>query len=315
MTLTNEPHKVLVFVPDPTATLVDFDRILIQKSTTGTSGDYQDLLWVSAQPAELTGTKKEGFNGLNGKDFTFKADGVEYTVSFTTEYSAADVATRINAVTGLPVNDAGGYVRIQSGTSGMSSTLEIHESSEAGVILGFYSGTYDQGRDLWTTIVAGTRLYTITDPHSDNDYWYRYIFVNSTTYARSEESAPFNARPLGAIDPSYLIYGTGVIADLEGNPVAGKKIVVYNRYVPTVVDGALLDGPEAVIYETDEQGLIAIPFIHGSKVSIGIEDTKLRRDVDVPTSGDSFDLLDQSVLDDRLGITYYPIVDGERTTL
>ena len=314
MALTNELHKVLVFIANPTSILVDFDRVVLQKSTTGTSGDYSSLLWAAAQPAQLTGTKEEGFD-LNGKTFKFKADGTEYTVTFTTEYTALEVATRITTVTGLPVNDQGGYVRIQSGTTGLTSTLEIHESTEGGVALGFYQGTYDQGMDLWTTVLAGTRLYSHDDPHSSDDYWYRYVFVNSVTYAQSAFSAPFKARPLGAIDPSYLIYGTGIIADLEGKPVAGKKIVVYNRFVPTVVGGALLDGPETVIYETDNQGLIAIPFIHGSKVSIGIEGTKLRRDIDVPTTGDSFDLLDPSLLDDRLGITYYPIVDGERTTL
>lgn len=314
MTITNELHKVLVFVLDPDAILVDFDRIVIQKSTTGSSGDFYDILEDTAKAAALTGKKKEGFD-LNGKDFKFKADGTEYTVSFTTEYSAADVATRITTVTGLTASDVGGYVKIESSTTGLTSTLEIHESTEGGVELGFYLDDFDIGEDAWITVVTGTKLYIQDDPHSDNDYWYRSYYQNSSTLVTSEPSAPFLPRPLGAVDPANIIYGTGIIADTEGNPVVGKLITVYNKFVPTVVGGALIDGPETKIYETDEQGIITIPLVHGSRISIGIEDTKLRRDIDVPTSGDSFDLLDESLLDDRLGITYYPIVDGERTTL
>ena len=314
MSITHELHKVLVFVPDPTATMVDYDKISLLKSITGSSGDFQEILKTAAAAASLKGANPQTFD-LNGKDFKFSVDGTEYSVTFGAQVTAVDAAAEIVLQTGQIATPDGDYVRINSGTTGLSSTVEIETSTEGGVELGFYLDDYDIGEDPWIDLVGGTKLYVQDDPHSDNDYWYKYQFVNSGTLVRSELSVPFRPRPLGAIDPTYLIYGTGVLADLEGNPVVGKNIVVYNRYVPTVVGGALLDGPETVLYETDEQGLIAIPFVQGSQVSIGIEDTKLRRDIDVPTTGDSFDLFDASLLDDRLGITYYPIADGERITL
>jgi len=313
--ITNELHKVLIFVVDPAAILADYDSIIVFKSVTGPSGAFQAMLSSLARAAELIGTKKEGFS-LNGKELRFTADGgVESSVFFTTEVSAADVAAKIVSATGLLANDQGGYVRIRSGTSGLTSTMQVETSSDGGVELGFYKGVWDVGEGQWLSLSPTQKLYILDDPHSSDDYWYKYIFINSSTGSYSVPSAPFMARPVGALDPTNIIYGTGVIVDLEGNPVEGKRIVVYNRFVPKVVSGALIDGPQTKIYETDEQGLVAIPFVHGSKVSIGIEDTKLRRDIDVPDSGDAFNLLDESLLDDRLGIEYYPIVDGERTTL
>jgi hypothetical protein len=314
MAITNELHKVLIFIADPTTILVDYDRVVLYKSTTGSSGDYQAILASAAAAATLKGLKKETFD-LNGKSFKFKEDGVEKTATFTTETTAAQVAAKITTDTGVTAADDGGYIKLTSGTTGLASTIQIHESTEGGVILGFYTGAYDIGEGLWITIVGGTKLYVQDDPHSDNGYWYMTKYVNSGTLIESEFSAPFQARPLGALDPDDIIYGTGIIVDLEGNPEAGRNIVVYNRYVPTVVSNALIDGPETRIYQTDDQGLVAIPFVKGSKISVGIENTKLRRDIDVPTTGDSFDLFDQALLDDRLGITYYPIVDAERTTL
>jgi hypothetical protein len=317
MAITDELHKVLILVPDPDTVLLDFDRISVYKSTTGSSGDYQEILKETAAAATLVGAKKEGFSNLDGTDFKFEANGVEKTASFTTEYTAAEVAARIIADTGVTAADDSGYVRLTSSGTGFSSTLKIHESSEGGVELGFYSGDYDIGEELWIVVASGTKLYILDDEHGDNDYWYKYEFVNSSTYVRSEESAPFQAQPLGALDPSNIVYGVGYIADTEGNPVAGKTLVLYNRFVPTIVGGMLIDGPETVHYQTDDIGLISIPLVKGSKISIGIEDTKLRRDIDVPTgaTAESFDLFSASLLDDRLGIVYYPIVDAERTTL
>jgi hypothetical protein len=293
---------------------VDYDRISIYKSTTGTSGNFYEILKSSAAAAFLKGTKEETFN-LNGKDFKFSVDGTEYSMTFGAVVTAAAAAAQIVTDTSQIAVDDGGYVKISSGTTGLTSTVEIETSTEGGVELGMYLNDYDIGEDAWIVLDSGTRLYIQNDPHSDNDYWYKYQFVNSGTLNTSELSSPFQPRPLGAIDPTNLIYGTGVIADLAGNPVANKKIVVYNRFIPTVVAGVLVDGPQTEIFTTDEEGLISIPFVHGSKIAIGIEDTKLRRDIDVPSSGDSFDLFDQTLLDDRLGITYYPIVDAERTTL
>jgi hypothetical protein len=307
----------LVFVPDPDTVLVDYDKITLYKSTTGTSGDYYEILKTAALPGSLLGTKKESFD-LNGKEFKFSVDGTEYSMTFGAQISATDAAAEIVLQTGQVASNDGGYVRINSSSTGLSSTVSIDTSTEGGVELGMYLDAHDIGEGAWISLVGApnpVKLYIQDDPNSDNDYWYKYQFVNSTTLVTNAISVAFRPQPLGAIDPTNLIYGTGVIADTEGNPVANKKIVVYNRFIPTVVAGALVDGSETSIYETDEQGLISIPFVHGSKITIGIEDTKLRRDIDVPTTGDSFDLFDETLLDDRLGISYYPIVDGERTVI
>jgi hypothetical protein len=314
MAITSEQHKALIFVPDPDAILVDYDKISVFKSTTGTSGEYTEITKDLATAATFKGTKSEGFS-LAGKDFKFKVDGTEYSMTFATAYTALEAAAEIVLATGQIANDDGGKVRITSSSAGLLSTVEIHESTEGGVELGFYLGAYDIGEDLWIDVVSGTRLYILTDPHSDNAYWYRTEYVNSTTLVRSEPSAPFLARPLGALPPSAMIYGVGYLADTKGSPAVDRMVVLYNRYVPTVVSGVLIDGPEIEVYRSDELGLVTIPLVHGTKVSVGIEGTKLRRDIDVPDSGDSFDLFDQTLLDDRLGIAYYPIVDGERTTL
>ena len=314
MAVTSELHKVLIFVVDPDSTLVNFDKITVFKSTTGNSGDYYEILKASPVAAALLGDKQEMFD-VSGKDFKFEVDGTEYTMTFGAVSTAVAVAADIVLKTGQIATDDGGRIRITSGTTGLASTVEIIESTEGGVALGMYLGDYDVGEGQWDSVVSGTRLYSLDDPHSANDYWYKVRYVNSATLIVSDFLAPFQARPSGAIDPSEIIYGVGYVADTEGNPVADKAIVVYNKFIPNVVDGKLVDGPQTKTYYTDELGLIAIPLVKGISIAIGVEDTKLRRDIEVPTTGDSFDLFDQALLDDRLGIAYYPIIDAERTTL
>ena len=314
MAITSELHKVLIFVDDPDAILVNFDKITVFKSTTGNSGDYYEILESVAAAASLLGSKQELFD-VSGKEFKFEVDGTEYTMTFGAVSTAVDVAADIVLQTGQVATADSGKIRITSGTTGLASTVEITESTEGGVAIGMYLGDHDVGEGQWIDVVSGTKLYILDDPHSANDYWYKVRYVNSTTLVTSDFLAPFMPRPSGSIDPSEIIYGVGYIADTEGNPVADKAIVVYNKFIPNVVDGKLVDGPQTKTYYTDEQGLVAIPLVKGISIAIGVEDTKLRRDIEVPDTGDSFDLFDQSLLDDRLGIAYYPIIDAERTTL
>lgn len=314
MAVTNELHKVLVFVADPDAILLDYDKITVFKSTTGNSGDYSEILKAAPVPASLLGSKQELFD-VDGKEFKFSVDGTEYTMTFGAVSTAVDVAADIVLKTSQIATNDGGKIRITSASTGLSSTVEIETSTEGGVALGMYLGDYDIGEGQWIDVVSGTRLYILDDPHSANGYWYKVRYVNSATSVVSDFLAPFQARPSGAIDPSEIIYGVGYVADTEGNPVAGKAIVVYNKFVPRAVSGRLVDGPEIRSYLTDSLGLVAIPLVRGISIAIGVESTKLRRDIEVPTTGDSFDLFDQTLLDDRLGIAYYPIIDAERTVL
>lgn len=121
-----------------------------------------------------------------------------------------------------------------------------------------------------------------TDPDT-NDF-----MVLTSPFAATFDQDP----PLGASDLSKAKIR---LADLNGNPIAGCKILITNEYVPTVKTNAsgskvLVAGlPLAV--ETDGNGYAEVELVRGTSVVVAIEDTSIRRTITVPDQNE-FELLD-----------------------
>uniref|UniRef100_A0A7C3SNE5 Uncharacterized protein n=1 Tax=Dictyoglomus turgidum TaxID=513050 RepID=A0A7C3SNE5_9BACT len=306
--ITNKQVTVLVFVPDSTG----YDKLCISKSIDGPYGVYFDLTSGSAG-ATLLSRRKENFS-LSGKEFKIVVNGISYSFTFGSEQSASSVAGRINnEITTVIATAESGYVRITTKDTGLGTTLEIQESSEAGVVLGFYEGDWDVGEMDKIALVSGQKLYSFTDPNGDSTFYYKYRLYNSTTGIYSDFSIPFTAMGYGAIDPANIIFGYTKIIDSSGNPVANRAIKVDIKEVGKVDSAIFSRMTNPLWYYTDDAGEVNIPLIKGSQISIAIENTRLVREFTVPETGDSFDLLDPSLVQDKFGVSYYHIVDSERT--
>ncbi len=312
--ITNKEGTVVVFLKD-IATFVDsYDKLLIYKSINGVSGNFYEITGQAAAGATLLGRKSESFD-LNGKTFTFSCDGAAYSVSFTTEKTASEVADTINSqVSEITASVEDGKVRLTSNTTGLNSTLEIVSSSDGGVTLGFYEGDWDIGEAARMNLASDTKLYILIDYHSSSDWWYKYRLYSTTKGTYSDFSPPFQARPYSAIDVNYLIFGTVALADSEGKALASRAVKV------TVIDSKEIDdiivsAGTSYVYYTDSDGNAEIPLIKGSRVSVAVEGTRLVREFDVPSTGDSFSIFDPSLVEyDSFGIATYNIPDAERTS-
>lgn len=312
MPITSSLTRVGIVVADIATVILTYDKLRLYKSITGASGTYSEITALAAVASTLTGARREPFV-LSGKEIAIEIDGTEETYTFGAITTAAAAAAAITANTSATAVDSGGYVKITSPTTGTSSTLQFASSSEGGVALGFYLGDNDYGEEAWPTLAGGTKLYTVNDYQGDSSYWYKYRFYHTGTSALSDYSAPFQGQEEGAIDPAYIIYGTGSLVDNDGTPLANKKVFIYNRFIPNVVGSKLVAGERAE-YLTEEDGSVIIPLVMGSKITMAIEDTSFIREIDVPSSGDTFDLMTTDI-QDALGIVAYDLTDATRTTI
>lgn len=312
MTITNSLTQLAIVVDDIADVVLSYDRLLLYRSVSGVSGTYTELTAAAATGATLTGVRKEAFN-LNGKPFIVDIDGTQESFTFGAVITAADAAVEITANTSATAVDSGGYVNITSPTTGTASTLEFVTASTGAVALGFYQGDNDHGEEGRETLAGGTKLYTIDDYQGSTNYWYKTRYYSTTTFAYSDYSAAFQGREEGSLDPAYIIYGTGYLTDLDGTPVTNTKIMFYNKFVPKIVNNKLMAGMRQE-YLTDDKGYVYVPLIKGSTVTMAIENTRFQRDITVPSTGDTFDLMTTDI-QDAIGIVEYDIPDATRTTI
>jgi len=312
MTITNSLTRLAIVIDDIADIILSYDQLLLYRSVNGVSGTYAELTASSAVGATLKGVRREAFS-LNGKPFIVDIDGTQESFTFGAVITAADAAVEITANTSVTAVDDGGYVRITSPTTGTASTLEFTSASTGAVALGFYQGDNDHGEEDREALAGGTKLYTINDYQGSSNYWYKTRYYNTSTLSYSDYSSAFQGREEGSLDPSYIIYGTGYLTDLDGTPVTNTKVFFYNKFVPKIVNNKLMAGMRQE-YTTDSKGYVYVPLIKGSTVSMAIENTRFQRDITVPSTGDTFDLMTTDI-QDAIGIVEYDIPDATRTTI
>jgi hypothetical protein len=312
MAITNSLTKLAVVVDDITTVIATYDVIRLYRSINGVSGTYNEITASSAAEATLTGNKQEPFT-VDGKDFDLKIDGTTESFTFGAVTTAADVASAITSNTSAVASDSGGYIQIDSPTTGTVSTLEVAAASEGTLAIGLYEGDNDHGEEAYETLVGGTKLYIIDDYQGDADWWYKTRYYHTSNLTLSDFSSAFQGREEGSLDPTYMIYGTGYLVDTDGTPMPNVKIYIYNKFIPKIVNNKVMVGTR-YIYTTEADGFVSIPLIKGAEVQMSIENTHLTRDITVPDSGDTFDLMTTD-LQDSIGIVTYDLVDATRTTL
>ena len=312
MTITNFLEQVPVLVDDIADVILSYNRIRVYRSVSGVAGNFEEITATTAAAATFTGARLEPYV-LDGKDFVIDIDGTEESFTFGAVTTAAAAAAEITSNTTATATDSGGYVQVTSGTTGTASTLEINTASEGAVALGMYVGDNDHGEESWVTLSGATKLYYVNDYQGSTDYWYKYRFYNTTNQAISDWSSAYQGREEGALDPQYIIYGTGYLVDTEGKPMPNVRITIMNKYLPKLVDDKIIAGTQYTYY-TEDDGFVSIPLIKGATVTLSIENTSLVRDIDVPDTGDTFDLMTTD-MQDAIGIVSYDLTDATRTTI
>ena len=312
MTITSKLTNVQIVVRDIATVVASYDKIRLYRSTTGASGTYTEITAVAAAAATMTGVRKEPFT-LSGKEFAVEVDGAEETHTFTAIITAAAAASEITANTSLVAIDASGYVQITSPTTTTASTIEFAAASAGAVALGFYEEDNDHGEEVWPSLVGGTFVYTVTDYQGSSDYWYKTKYYNTTSGVYSDYSGAFQGMEAGSLEPTDIIYGTGYLVDMDGTPLENTKVFIYNRFVPTIVSSKVVSGTRQV-YTTEADGWVQVPLVHGARITMSIEGTKMVRDIDVPSTGTTFDLMTTDI-QDSIGIVSYDLTDATRTTI
>lgn len=315
MPVTNQPLTISYFIDDISGALATFDSLRWWRSTTGQNGLYELITNPAATAAVLTGTRTGPFY-VQGLTLSLVIDGVvpfEHTFTGADPISIGDIVTELaNVAAGaFTPSNASGALALTSPTTGTGSSVQV-VATDASVALGLAGEALGLGQS--SPLVSGTHEYFFTDQNSDYDFWYRVQLFHSVTLDRSELSAPISADQVLAVPASQTIVGYIRLATVTGRPDAGRKVVVFNDKLPNAQAGyGIVRFYEEIV--TDRTGYAKIRLLRGVEISFNISGTGVTRKITVPTAGDAFDLLDESlVADDAYGIQYQDVPFATRTS-
>lgn len=306
--VTESPIQLSYFVADISTALTTYNRLRWHRSRTGQYGVYTAATGSAVAAATLTATGISPHQ-LNGKTLKFRVNGttdVEVTFADADPVTTAQVITAIAAETALvTATDTDGALTLTTVATGSDASIEIQDG-DANTFLGFTEGDGAVGIDLDTTLVAGTHEYFWIDNNSSTEFWYRAEFIHTTTNKTTGLGIPFVADQVTEVSKSRTMVAYLRITDPTGKPVPGKKIILSNVYVPNTVEdltytwGVFRNNVEMC---TDRNGYASIRLIRGIVLDLSIDGTSFVRRIQIPTAGDSVNLLSTTlVTEDEFGI-------------
>lgn len=318
--VTKQPIELSQFIPDITTALLTYNRLRWWRSRTGQYGLYEQATADTAQAAALTGALTTPHQ-ISGKTLSFMVDGVtQVDVVFTDPdpVTTAQAVAEIIGVTALVVpTDDSGKLKLTTATTGTSASIEILDG-DANPFLGFSEGDAAVGQGVDSTLASGTHEYLFTDQNSDPEFWYRTELIHDTTMVTAGLGVPFIAGSPAAVSKAQTIVCYMRLSDMGGKPVVCRKISFSNPFLPnTVVDQNLTWGVFRHYTEmiTNSDGYAEIRLLRGMEVDVSVEGSNFIRRIKIPTTGDSVDLLDASlVAEDEFGIQEPDIDFAVRTT-
>lgn len=291
-----------IYVSNLSNVLGLFDKLRFFRSTSGEGGPYTQITADSATAATLTGSIAGSFS-LNGKNMLFKVDGgAEQEVVFASADPVnVDLAIiEINdQATGITATEDTGAVVISSDTTGTSSIIEF-TGGTALAELGFTSGDIDGGQDADLTLSAGTDEYQYDDLNGDISNYYQSQYVNSGTQTGSTLSDPVQGDVSSIIPSADLITAKIDLANLDGTPIEGTVVSIYNIYVPPIVISDIGVIGRTVELVTDAVGHAETMLVKGAQVDVAIAGSSIVRQIVVPSTGTEFNLLDEIAAADDL---------------
>ncbi len=269
------------------------------------AGPYEPATAASIAAATLLSSRATVFD-VQGLDFTFEVGGIEVTVSFTgiAALSAADVVSQINAATALVVaSPSSGKVLLTTAETGSDASIRV-TGGDACPYLGFVVGDTALGKDPDTVLVSGTHEYFFTDYNSDPSYFYKAELLNHLTSSSAGLSIPFASNLATRVPLTETIACFVKISDMRGAPIPNRTITVANvgalNRAQTATWGVFRQYDSLT---TDANGYAEIRLLRGILVDVTIDGTGFVRRIQIPTTGDIVDLLDEDlVTQDEFGI-------------
>lgn len=296
--------QIQIAVPNIEDVLRYFDSMEVQKSVAGSPySDAVSLTTQFAKGAALTGSSSV-FTHLGGTTLELDVSGVGVTHTFTSPnpMTMSSILRELQNLVGVEATSSNGRLKLTTEALGTSSRLAILDGT-ANDILGFSADQTAFGLDQNVDLLAGVTKYVFLDrtyPYQNG--WYRVRYVNSTTGKTDAWQSWFLGPGTVAVSPASLITGTIKLASLSGNVQEGASVTIVNCYSPLIKDSYFVAGASQSA-KTDSAGIASFKLIRGSFVDVVIEGTSIVRRIQVPTVGDSFDLLNPDLqVDDPFGI-------------
>jgi hypothetical protein len=294
-------YTVLIGVANIEAVYSVYDKIEVQRSEEGESGPYYAITATSATEATLLGLESSPFY-LDGKTLKFKInEGAEQTILFESAdpINIDDVVDYVNENgSDLLASEEDGLLRLTTLTTGTSASIEITGGTALSE-LGFEIGVQDTGEDIYISLSPSQDQYEYLVQSGNSECWYRTRYYNSVTFQYSGFSDPVKATVSSVLPTSSLIKCLIDLSSLDGSPMDGVVVAIYNRYVPYVEEGYLLTGKE-IRLETDNLGHAETNLVKGSKITVAFSGTDIVRDIDVPTTGTEFNIVEAIVTADDM---------------
>jgi len=311
--------RLQIYVADIRGTMSLFDHIEVQRSIAGSPfSDAASITATSAIAATLSGTVEQPYVGLSGTSLQLEINqGTEFTVPFT-DPDPTSIQSVIKAITslvpGLIAVDVGNVLQLTTVNKGTASAIEIIGGSAVSV-LGFTPGQLDEGEDEHIQLLPKVSVYSYFDQGGTSTAYYRTRFVNTVSGNTSTWSDWAVGASTFAVDEDHIITGTVKMANIDGTPLVGAKVTVVNVYSPIVQDGFFIAGRSRTV-TTDVSGQAQVTLVMGSIIDVVLEGTSVIRRIQVPSTGSTFDLLDQSLqTDDPFGIQTPDLPAAVRSSL
>lgn len=293
-----------IHVDDPAEVVVLYNTIQIWRSPdeSGSPTPYREIAAFERTSATVIGTVVGPWN-LTGLPLIISFDGgPEKTILFTgsNPKNITDVIAAINAVIPGVASELGNTnkLKITSPITGTESSILITANAAASV-LGLAS-IKENGKGSYPLLSASTEEYKFVDFDGFDYFWYKTRFYNTETEAFSDFSEPRKGGVEDVIPPSNLMKCFLYLADGRGKPIIDRRIMIVpissvqvtndNLHVYTV-----LPSVDNIYMVTDELGYAEIMLIKGQTVKIFIEGTTFQREVSIPTSGSSLNLLTAAI--------------------
>lgn len=304
--VTKQPITLSYFTADIADLIATFDTVRWYRSRIGSVAGFEAATAATAAAAVLEAPHK-GPHALSGKTLVFVVNGTdEVSVTFAAAdpVTTAQAAAEINGVTALVVaSDVSGYLRLTTAATGSGASIEIGDC-DAAVYLGWESGDAVVGLDADTPLVAGVHEYFYTDRNSSTEFWYRVELHHTVTGDVSSPGVPFPAAAPTRVAYANTIIGYIKLCDMSGAPIPCRKITFHNAFVPNTAEGGawgVFRHNQSV--RTNADGYAEFRFLKGIDIDVSIDGTNFVRRLTVPSSGDSFNLLDPTlVAQDAFGI-------------
>jgi hypothetical protein len=306
-----------IHVDNPVDTAVVYDLIQVWRSPDedGDPTPFVQITAPAATQAVLNGNEEGPWN-LNGLTLTVTVDGgpsIGIGFSGTNPLALSQVLEIINEeIPGFATENGENtnLLRLTSPTYGTRSSIAV-TASMAATLLGL-SVSRANGKAASPLLAQTTEEYTFVDYDGDAAFWYRTRYYNSATGSASAFSPSRRGSVPDVLPASSLLLCHIYLADGAGLPIANRRVVlVPTRQVQITNDSdqvyGILSSVDRIVMTTNDSGYAEQNLVRGQTFKVFIEGTPFQREVTIPATGSSLNLLTAaSTADDPFTIVDSP---------